>query len=535
MIAVSNGWVNAHRETLLPETFLEITYSVTEPGVQLLAVTTATDEADFSDAAMVASTRDKFPEKYATLENFGLDGTYGYYDGSPIDPGYTTDSLSDENTEFADVPKITISLPDVRTVLLPGITITWSEEFNEWASDFRVTAWADSIALAQITVTGNTSPVSSVELEMVKYNRVTIEVLKWSLPYCRARCIGVLLGVRCVYTKADLTGYTHTQTADLLSATLPKNEITFRLRNEDQRWNPDNPKGVVQYLLSRQEVRVRYGMTVDGETEWVNGGTFWISEWDTPSNGLEASFTARDALEFMNEEYTGSRSGTLYDIAVEAFEQAALPVRDDGSLRYFVYEGLKQYSTDITADNDSYTIAEILQMVAHAGNCTLRQDSSGVVRMAPWEMAYSGYIIDPWVSYSHPEYVISKPLKAVSVGYGDNQERAVVATTTGVGEVQTVDSVFLRTEEDAVRVGERTCEVLLNRKVVSGEFRADVRLEALDNIIVTSKYASNVIAVTEVSYSTTGGAFRGSYVGRVVSITLEPDDVRMNEIYAGEV
>ena len=61
-----------------------------------------------------------------------------------------------------------------------------------------------------------------------------------------------------------------------------------------------------------------------------------------------------------------------------------------------------------------------------------------------------------------------------------------------------------------------------------------MRLDCLDPIIVTSKYASNVIAVTEVRYSTTGGAFRGKYTGRVVSINLEPEIKYSGEFYAGE-
>jgi hypothetical protein len=178
---------------------------------------------------------------------------------------------------------------------------------------------------------------------------------------------------------------------------------------------------------------------------------------------------------------------------------------------------------------------QVVQMAAHAGNCTIHQDRDGAVRVEPWREVYSGFMIEPRTSYNHPEYTISKPLKAVSVGYGDDNLRAVVPTTEGVGEVQTVDSEFLRTQSDALRVGKHTADLLVNRKVISGEFRADVRLDVLDNIIVSSKYASNVIAVTEVSYSTTGGAIRGKYTGRVVSISLKPSDQRSGEFYAGEV
>ena len=60
-------------------------------------------------------------------------------------------------------------------------------------------------------------------------------------------------------------------------------------------------------------------------------------------------------------------------------------------------------------------------------------------------------------------------------------------------------------------------------------------MDVLDPIIVASKYASNIIAVTEVHYSTTGGAIRGRYVGRVASIPLEPEKKHSGEIYSGEL
>lgn len=532
MYPVSNGWTNAHLQTLLPETFLEIVYDATEPGAQFAATSTGTGEAPFSETSGVASSREKFPERYATLEGFGLDEKYTYFDETPVDPGYVTDSLSGADGTFSVHPVITITMDAVRTGLLPGITITWSEEYREWASDFIVTAWADGLTVAQTTVTGNVDPVSKVTLEMQSYNRITIEVLRWSLPYHRVRCSEVFLGIRTVYTKRDLMGFTHTQTADLLSAALPKNEITFKLRNDDERWNPDNPSGTERYLTSRQEVRVRYGMDVNGAVEWIPGGTFWLTGWVTPANGLEASFTARDVLAFMDEVYTGPKSGTLRDIILAAFEQANIPTRNDGSPRYLVDASLADYTTDFTMD---YTMAQVVQMAAHAGNCTIRQDRDGVMRVEPWVQAYDGYIIDPWISYRNPEYVINKALRSVSVGYGATQARVSVPTTLGVGEVQTVDNPFLRTADDARRVGKHTGEMLRNNKVISGEFRADVRLDALDNIVVTSKYASNVIAVTDVSYSTTGGTFRGRYTGRVVSIDLKPADRRVGELYAGEV
>ena len=535
MIAVSNGWVNAHKETLLPEMFVELTYEVTEPGLQSDASASTNDEMDFSEVETVVNGKDKNSERYATLEHgfFGLTGDFSFFDGTPVDPGFVSRSFSRAGGSFTARTMITINFSQQRTVLIPGITITWSKTYSEWARSFRVTALNAGQVVNQITVEENTSLVTQVWLDMQYYDQITIEIQRWSLPGHHARCVEVRMGIEKMYTKNDLLGFDHTQSADLLSATLPKNAISFRLRNDDTRWNPENPDGVERYLLEQQKVRLRYGMTVGSATEWIKGGTFWLSEWSTPSNGIEASFTARDAIEFMNGIYTGTRSGTLYNIAQSALEQADLPPLDDGSKRYVLADVLKNYTTDLTADNSEYTIAQILQLVAHAGCCVFHQDRDGIVRIEPMSGKYCGYMIEPHISYTHPEYTIGKPLRAVAVSYGEDQTATVVSS--GSGEVQTVSNAMLRTESDALRVGEWTKSVLEHRKVLSGEFRADVRLDALDNIIVSSKYASNVIALTEVAYSTSGGSFRGKYAGRVTTIDLKSADRRSNEFYSGEI
>lgn len=536
MIPVSDVWRSAQNEMLLPEMFVEITYEVTEPGLQEEAVATGSNPEDFSNVAQVVSRVDKDSEKYATLDYgcWGLDGSFGYFDGTPNDPGYVDAAYSELDGTMSNYPTITIDFEKRHDMAIPGITITWGESFGVWAVDFRITAYDAHGVVAQTTVKNNKSITSKVPLDIVGYSKITIEVLKWSHPYQRPRCIDVFLGIRTVYTKTDLLGYEHKQSVDLLSAKLPESEITFKLRNDDNRWNPDTPKGAERYLLEQQEVRVRYGMDVGDKVEWIKGGTFWISEWNTPTNGLEVDFTARDAIEFMVNDYTGIRTGTLYDIAVAAFAEANMTVLDNGSFRYIVDESLKKITTDFSTDNKDYSIAEVLQMIANAGNCVFYQDRNGVVRIEPRSKNYCGYRIEPRISYSHPEYEMNKPLRFVTVGYG-TEKRSESIEVSSRGENQTVKNPLLITKADALRVGVATVDVLKNRKVLSGEFRADMLMDALDNVFVVSKYSSNVIVVTDVEYSTSGGTFRGKYTGRVVSIDLEAAKLYSNEFKAGEV
>ena len=521
------------KDTLLPEMFVEITYTVTEPGVQKEAVASGSSPEVFSDVTQITDLSEKHKKPYATLDYgcWGLDGSFGCVTADRVDPGYVDSKYSgnDGNTTAT----ITIDLENRHTVMIPGLVITWDDMFGGWATDFRITASNQNGIVAQKTVRGNTDIVSYVYMDIVDYSTITIDVLKWSHPYQRMRCFLVHLGMKSIYTKNDLLGYEHSQSVDLLSAALPKNSITFKLRNDDDRWNPANPTGLEKYLTEQQKMEVRYGMDINGETEWIEGGTFWLSEWDTPSNGMEAVFTARDAIEFMNHTYTGPRSGTLFDIAVAAFTEANLPTTDEDMDRWFVDDILQNYTTDFTTEDSDYTIADVLQMVAHAAGCVFYQDRFGMMSIAPWIETYSDYIIDPQISYNHPEHKLSKPLKAISVGYGEDLRVEIPVGSRG--ETQTVDNEFIVTEEDALRVGDATKRILENRGVIEGEFRADLRVDALDCVIVTSKYSSNVISITDITYSTTGGAFRGKYTGRVVSIELKPEDIRSNELYTGEV
>lgn len=538
MISVSNAWRATQNQTLLPEMFVEIVYKVTEPELQQKASVSANYPEEYSNVGQLLDLTDKNSEAYSTLDYgcWGLDGNFDYFDGSPVDPGYVDVNYSTIDTSMvvAPYPTITLSFADRQKIAIPGLIITWNETFGGWATDFRVTVSNDVGVQARTTVRGNTDIKSTVVLDIVDYSRITIEVLKWSHPYQRVRCMEIQLGIEKVYTKADLLGFEHVQSVDLLSATLPQSSIKFQLRNDDGRWNPDNPKGFEKYLMEQQEVEVRYGMDINGTTEWIDGGVFWLSEWNTPSNGLEVVFTANDAFDLMLGNYTGTLTGSLYDIAVAAFEEAELPVLSDGSVRYFVDESLKDIMVEVAVEDNEYLISEILQMVAHAGCCVLYQDRKGVVHIEPWNRAYRNYRIEPRMSYSHPEYSVNKPMKALSVGYG-TEDGLVIIDVGEKGETQTISNPLICTEADALRVGETAKALLENRKVISGDFRADLRMDVLDVVLVASKYASNAIGVTNIAYSTTGGCFRAKYTGRVITVDLEPAKYYSGELISGEV
>lgn len=504
---VSNAWKQAQEEMIVPEQFVQIEYFVTDPDVQDDSNASSDGEVNYAVTEDITNITTKNIPKYATLEHniWGLDGSFNVIpDAAPYgDTGYVGNELSLADGTYANNPVISLEFSEVHTPNVPGFSIMWSDEYDECASDFRITAWNGNAVSASYLIEGNRDNRSLVDINLGSFNRITIEIIKWNKPHHRPRITYAMIGLKQTYTKDNLMSYRHEMSVDLLSGALPKSAITFSLDNSNDNWNPDNPSGAERYLLERQPLIVSYGMMVGSSIEWINAGTFYMTEWTTPMNGLEATFVARDVVDRMNDVYSGIRVGTLRDIALAAITQAGIDLSS-------VDASLADINTDISTSDSEYTIGEILQMVANAGCCVMYQDRLGVLRIEKASENMTDYNISQDVSYAHPEYTISKELKAVSVNNGMGY-----AVNSTVGEIQTIDNPLIIDTDTAQRVAEWIRDTLATRKTISGEFRADVRLDALDKINISSKYADRTVRITDITYELTGG-LKGIYTGRVV-------------------
>lgn len=393
------------------------------------------------------------------------------------------------------------------TNAIPGLTIVWSDTYNEWAEDFRITAYNDSTITAQKTIEGNKDIKTVVELEISDYRMITIEVLKWCLPNRYARIKSVFIGIQQVFKKSDLMEMTHGIDVDPLSAALPKSEIVFKIKNLNGEYNPDNPQGTTKYLLERQKISAKYGYKLDDGIEWIKAGTFYLSEWETPQNGITMSFTARDALEFMSDTYLGASSGTLYDIAEAAFIQANLPQISNNDI-WVIDESLASIQApNSIIDLSEKTIAEVLQYVANAACCVFYQDRDGFLHIEPLADDTTDYAINRFNSYANSDISLTKQLKAVDINNGQ-----YVLTVGTSGETQTVNNPLI-SDAQAPVVAQWIANYLLHRRELSGNFRADPRLDALDRVTNSNQFSDSIVLVTSIQY-TYNGAFRGYYEGR---------------------
>ena len=513
MQTVSTAWKQMYRELLVPESFVEIQMNVGDPVAQADASSASNGEERFSDVTQIVRRYEKNPTKYGTLERnlFQLDGSIVLLPdtGPYVKQGYIGDVLSGDDGYYTAIPTITVSFSKAYDDIIPGITITWATAYNEWAEEYRVTAWLGGQAVAATTVTGNTEITSFAEFDITEYDSITLEVLKWCKPSRRPRIKQLEIGIVRTYDKADLMDYKHELSVDPLSAALPLSEITFSIQNLGGKFNPDNPKGAEKYLINRQQITARYGYHVAGEIEWIPAGTFYLSEWETPQNGITATFVARDLLEYYDEVYTGPHTGTLLSIAEAALTQVEVPTMPDGSVPWTLDSALGNIQAATDADLTDLPISEVLQYVANAARMVFYQDREGRLHIEPLRDGMTDYLVDEFNSYANSEISLTKPLKAVTV----NRDQSTVQVSS-IGETQKLDNILI-SDAVAPQVAEWAANYLTNRRILSGEYRSDPRLDPLDYIIVENQFARSKVLVTNVTY-TYNGAFRGSYEGRSV-------------------
>lgn len=357
-----------------------------------------------------------------------------------------------------------------------------------------------------------------------------------------------------VYTKKDLLSFTHQQTGSLVSGELPKNHIEFSLDNSDGKWNPSNPRGMERYLSERLKVTLRYGYIINGVESWIPGGVFYLSEWRTPPNGLEANFVARDILEYMiDTPYTGAITGTLYDIAQNAIAEANLPIDPHAGMESLtigtsmlgtavlgfvqaasirISDELKKYTVGDIEYSGNETVAVILQKCANAAGCVMYQSRKGCFIIEKLTYKDTGYVIPKRLSYAYPEIDFLRPIKNVSVTYYGGA--VTVSSFNGTGETQTLNNEFIPTKTRSIKLAKWVYDSLRSRQQIKGEFRGDPRFDLFDMVNIENKYGTVAgVVLTDIKIVFTG-AFRVAYSGYIRG-SSESATVYSGEIFAGEV
>jgi hypothetical protein len=549
-------WPSKFEGTIVPETFVEITMGVTDTyATNNAEVSTFNENSVLSNTINLVGANERVERPYyVTLEEnrWVLDGTRNVRaDYLTTDPGFVGDSPESSNNNWL----VTFELPQPTTTVVPGIDILWDSEFGEKPPKFdvllrnTVSGKRYVLHVENDAVSGTYHPDASstetMSLDLVcdtpgstkiigdfsDYNTVVISISGWDTPNHRPRMDRFVFGYTWVFDKTDILNYTHEQTGDLLGAELPKNSISFSLDNTDDKWNPNNPEGFGKYVTDRQMITVRYGLDVNsnGRPVWIPAGVFYLSDWNAPSNGLEAMFTARDPFEFMmSVPYSGVGTGaTAWEVVQSALSLCEFP----NKLKVRLVDG---WDTEVAVGNlgkpvngvYDCSVAEMLQMCACIMHCVMWFDRDGTLQMVskPWNYSTNQVFDIPLdLAYSYPEVSLSKPIKYVSIrctNTAGEVDAKLLTEQCEYGETQSFE--LLMVNEGVVNniFADFIKPVVKYREQVSGEYRSDPRLDVFDLVNVETKYGDMLMVLTGIKYTYTG-SFHGEYLARKVSITEE--------------
>lgn len=517
MERVSDKWEQKFNETLVPETFVEITIDVTAPGANEKAKFITSGMSDFANTSELSKLDSKSLVRYGTGEPnlCVLDGSCKVVPASS--PYGNAGFVSAKIVSTSNHPILRATFPSKITSTLPGITVVWSSIFNEYATSFKVTSYLETKALNSVTVTGNKSISSEAEIELSGFNAVEVEVLGWCIPNRKARVEQLRIGQYLIFDKTKILSYSHTSSRDPISGQLSQDSISFSLDNSDRTWDSVNPQGIYKYIYERQPVSVRYGMDVDGTVEWVNGGKFFLSEWSVPSNSLEAKFSARDSfLYLMATTYTGRKYGTLYEMCYDALEL----LEADG-ITFDLSAELKDYSADISSDGSSYKNSDILQLAANAAGMALYQTRDGVITIKrAYEFGSGTDVKDITLlnNYSWPEITFAQNLLNVTTSVS-GKNYAYPENPSGRGVSQSLSNALL-SESTLAKSRNALTEsysVLSNRRKATLEYRASPTTDALDFVKIHHQFDySATLLLTNASY-TFNGCFKGKLEGYMMA------------------
>lgn len=608
MQEVSQAWKEAHKQMLLPETNVELSLSIAD-------IATMNDPAQFDCSAVEEMSdlenllgRPKLDDvpKRALLERntWLLDGSRSVIDEKENYKAIGAVFVHED--EYGDTQRTFVRVyghdngEDWVGKAIPGLTIVWDSENERFPKVIQIyfRGW-NSVDLATVEITDNNSVVSKIDMEVPDgWNwfdiRTDLSVYtgSWSHPDCRPRIDRIYLGQELVFDKNQILSYSHEQTGDPLSSEISTNRIEFVLDNTETNWNMLAPVGIEKYFFDQYPISVRYGMEVGGVTEWIKGGTFYLSEWRVSPDGFSSSFVAEDVFCFLrNKDYsrlgitaTANKATSCYkdlngtpgdlstipagtswlitdaamgvtsesskvlvpmllvhlepgwDEWVVASDMTVNTSTSIGSLVRSAYES-SSVSASVPAAFDSFIdgvsgpylveetpISEVLQKCANVASCGLWQNRDGELVMQPVDTTLSDYTIPMFLAYSHPKIELTKPLKDIVLIYYslyDNEENTSITYPVGEsGETIQVDNPYLiASDSSREELCQRIVDGWKHRTIVSGEFRADPRLDLFDVVTVETKYGNiSPVIVTSIKYNY-NGSFRGTYVGRIIDVS----------------
>lgn len=476
---------------------------------------TVTSEAPISRKYQLTNKIRNMSHKYATFEKdyFRLDGSF-YIPPKPNEGdselGWWSGDICDENGVFNPYQILEFNFTEEHNSI--GLTITFDALAKEYASDFDIEVYRlDGTLIHTENVVGNNKPTYAMVHGLDNYGKIVITIKKWAKPYRRARVTEVDFGVIHDYENDKLIKLNIIEEMNIISNTIPSNEIRFTIDNSNKEFNILNPSGFYRFLKERQEVKAAVGVEIsEDEFEFVPMGKFYLTDWQSDEGALTTTFIARDIFELLeNKEYTSINNTNLYDLAEDILIKANVE-------NYYIDEELKNIPTN--GFIKPLNARKALQYLGIAGKAAIYQDRQGILQIKQFKVLderdtqyiyfagpdmFTGMVypaVDEGYDmknitfdnvYKEPQIKLDKLLYSLVMVINNGEEKEEVTFyNEGVKEGNSfkIDNPLINTVEHAKDVAEWIIKEYNLRAIYNIDWRQNPALECGDIVLVEDSF-----------------------------------------------
>ncbi len=311
-----------------------IEYGVYDITAKDDSVLSTTDKQEFVN--ILDLKKDDIKEiKYSTLEKnyFVLDGTFKNMNGSEVNMGLWSKSMTDASGNFSVPPILTINFENETHSSL-GLTLRFSE--LNYCTHLKVQYYDNSNVLLSEKDFYPDNYEFFCEDTVAEYKKIVITFFSTNNPYRYLKLYQIDYGRIIQFTGENLTSANLVEELNILSDELSINTLDFTIYSQDDNFNILNPKGMYSALQERQQLRT-YKIANDVK---MNMGTFYLDTWKNEKYKT-MNFGAIDVIGLLDKtEFIGGMYNSTFESVIEEILTSAGLISTD----YEIQEDLKGVS-----------------------------------------------------------------------------------------------------------------------------------------------------------------------------------------------
>ena len=221
---------------------------------------------------------------------------------------------------------------------LKFLTLVFDTQRDEYATDFVITFYSDTVLKHTITAVTNTENTIKYNLEALlldDIDNVVLTITKWSVAGRQVKVTEMSTIFTQTYSSDQIFGLSILEETEydgnsVSFGNISSNQISFKLDNSDRRFSWGNADSDLHGLVRPfNTAEVWLGAkAASGDFEYLKMGVFFVEEWTISDDELYAEAVANDIFTIINQtEYTTSKivdNVSLKELATDVLQNAGI-------------------------------------------------------------------------------------------------------------------------------------------------------------------------------------------------------------------